>query len=90
VNFLRRAENEMVAEKKRKTAEALIAETDHRRFWELFIPDRENAFGYIEAKFPGFVPAEYFESIEVPAEHLAEVLGWPESRPFRNRIKATP
>ncbi len=86
ISFLRSAGDPETAEKRRLTAEAMIAETDYRRFWKLFIPDPENAFGYIEARFPGHVPAEYFASIEVPADRLAEVLSWPESRPFRNRI----
>ncbi len=87
VSFLRSAGDPEIAERRRLTAEALIAETDYRRFWDLFIPDPENAFGYIEARFPGYVPAEYFTSIEVPADRLTEVLSWPESRPYRNRIK---
>ncbi len=88
VNYLRDTEDASVYEKRRQAAEALIAETDYRRFWELFVADYENVFGYIEARFPGYIAAEYFESIEVPADRLKEVLSWPEARPFRNRIKA--
>jgi hypothetical protein len=43
---------------------------------------------YLEAKFDDMVSSDYFESIEVPAGSLEEILSWPESEPFRDIIRA--
>ena len=78
---------------------AAMLEKEGTEFWELFIPPYvaglprgEEAvrlpFGYLEGKFPDRVAIENFASIEVPAEHLAEVRAWPEAKPYLQLIRA--
>lgn len=79
----------------------LLSEQDPQTFWSLFIPPRvetgtaelkaeEVPFGYLEGKFDDQLSIRFFESIEVPAEKLAEVRNWPEAQPYLSLIKAKP
>lgn len=44
--------------------------------------------GHLEAKIPKTVTMEDIESVMVPAKDLSEVLGWEESKPWKEKIKA--
>ncbi|WP_339728355.1 hypothetical protein [uncultured Gimesia sp.] len=79
----------------------LLTEKDPQKFWSLYIPtrikngtpeqDAENIpFGYLEGKFDDQISIDYFTSIEVPADKLAEVRSWPEAKPFLHLIRAKP
>jgi hypothetical protein len=85
----------------RKRFEALLKEDDAEAFWAMFIPPLEKdlapaeaaarmPFGYLEAKFADRLSAKHFESIEVPAEMLDDVRGWPEAKPYLHLIRAKP
>jgi hypothetical protein len=56
-----------------------------REFWREFSGKLDGC--YLEGKIPRSIPAEYFLSIDVPADKLDAVLAWPESAPFRHIIK---
>jgi hypothetical protein len=90
VIFLRAQEQLTQAQRDGIIERALDMETPEK-FWTFFLGKHygKGPMGYLEAKFPAFVPADYFESIEVPADKFDEVMSWPESEPFRKIIKVS-
>ncbi len=87
INYLRGGRDEAEKAKRRELAIKLLKETDERRFWQTFSKDGAYTFGYLEAKFEGYLPLASVESIEVEKQHLSEVLSWPEAQIFRHRIR---
>lgn len=87
INYLRGGRDEAEKAKRRELAIKLLKETDDRRFWQTFSKDGAYTFGYLEAKFEGYLPLASVESIEVEKQHLSEVLSWPEAQTFRHRIR---
>ena len=87
INYLRGGRDEAEKAKRRELAIKLLKETDERRFWQTFSKDGAYTFGYLEAKFEGYLPLASVESIEVEKQHLSEVLSWPEAQTFRHRIR---
>lgn len=98
---LRNVDDSDAGQRIRERADALLDETDAVKFWTLFIPPRKQdlspaeeadrlPLGYLEAKFPGELPIEYFTSIEVPQDRLADVRAWPEAKPYLHLIGAVP
>lgn len=84
-----RAQDQMTQADKNAVIEKALQLKDPREFWNFFVGKHhgKGPMGYMEAKFPAFVPSEYFESIEVPENKLAEVMSWLEAEPFMNIIK---
>ncbi len=89
------------SQKVRQRFTDLLTEKDPQKFWSLYIPprlkngtpeqDAENVpFGYLEGKFDDQVSIDFFTSIEVPADKLAEVRNWPEAKPYLHLIHAKP
>ena len=98
---LRNADDSESGDRIRKRCETMLHADDPGTFWALFIPPRvagltpieqtaQIPFGYLEAKFPGSVSINEFTSIEVPAEKLDEVRGWPEAKPYLDLIHMKP
>lgn len=87
INYLRCGLDDAEKAKRRELALKLLKETDDRRFWQAFAKDGAYTFGYLEAKFEGYLPLASVESIEVEKQHLSEVLSWPEAQIFRHRIR---
>lgn len=96
---LRNADDSAAGKRLRERFAALLDESDPNRFWNLFVPAREQnltpveaaarePFGYLEGKFTGQLSIEAFISIEVPAENLQEVRSWPEAQAHLNLIRA--
>lgn len=97
----RNLDNSPASKKVRQRFNDLLTEKDPQKFWSLYIPSRlKNAtpqqdaenipFGYLEGKFDDQISINYFTSIEVPAENLAEVQSWPEAQPYLHLIHAKP
>ncbi len=57
-------------------------------FWQTLVA--EGLGCSLEAKFPGSLSADYFESIEVNEKDLPIVLTWPEAAPYKSIIRAIP
>ena len=68
--------------------EKTLLEAAPDAFWQTLIA--EHAGCSLEAKFPGSVSADYFESIEVNEKDLPIVLAWPESAPYKSIIRGIP
>ncbi len=96
---LRNLDDSAASQQVRKRFEKMLATSDQSRFWELFIPSRKKnlsaeeqaariPFGYLEAKFPDRLDIKFITSIEVPAERLAEVRGWPEAKSYLKLIRS--
>jgi len=84
-----RAQDHITQKQRNEIMDKLLEIENPEKFWN-FILDKhygKGPMGYLEAKFPAFVPAEYFESIEVPKEYYDKVISWPEAQPFRDIIK---
>ncbi|MEQ8789990.1 MAG: hypothetical protein RIC55_27085 [Pirellulaceae bacterium] len=96
---LRGADDSPAGRRVRARFQSLLTENDPLRFWESFIPAREEdlsteeaaaraPFGYLEGKFAEKLSIDDFTAIEVPRQRLAEVLAWPEARNYRALIRA--
>lgn len=68
--------------------EKTLLEADPDAFWRTLAS--EHAGGSLEAKFPGGLSADYFESIEINEKDLPIVLAWPEAAPYKSIIRAIP
>jgi hypothetical protein len=71
-----------------ETLEKNLLESAPNVFWQTLIAERAGC--RLEAKFPGSVPADYFESIEVNEKDLPIVLAWPEAAPYKSIIRGIP
>ncbi len=68
--------------------EKTLLEATPNAFWQTLVS--EHAGCSLEAKFPGSVSADYFESIEVNEKDLPIVLAWPEAAPYKSIIRGIP
>ena len=71
-----------------ETLEKTLLEAAPDVFWQTLV--FEHAGCSLEAKFPGSVSADYFESIEVNEKDLPIVLAWPEAAPYKSIIRGIP
>ena len=71
-----------------ETLEKALLEAAPNVFWQKLAAERAGCS--LEAKFPGSVSADYFESIEVNEKDLPIVLAWPESAPYKSIIRGIP
>lgn len=84
-----RAQRHVTQNEKDALIEKLLQLQSPEEFWTFFSLKHfgKGQLAYLEAKFPAFVAAEYFYSIEVPEDKYLEIITWPEAAPFKNIIK---
>ena len=83
-----REPNSFASNTSAETIDAGLLNASPQVFWKALAQDRGACF--LEAKFPGSVPADYFESIEVSKQDLPIVLAWPEAAPYKSIIHEIP
>jgi hypothetical protein len=84
-----RAQSQLTQAQRDEIIETALKQETAEKFWRFFLGKHygKGPMGYLEAKFPSFVPGDYFESIEVPGDKFSEIMSWPESEPYKNIIK---
>lgn len=83
-----REPNSFASNTSAETIDAGLLNASPQVFWKTLSQDRGACF--LEAKFPGSVPADYFESIEVSKQDLPIVMAWPEAAPYKSIIHEIP
>jgi hypothetical protein len=83
-----REPNSFASNKTPAAPDSNLLDVPPQAFWQTLVLERGGCF--LEAKFPGSLPADYFESIEVNEQDLPIVLAWPEATPYKSIIHGIP
>lgn len=83
-----REPNSFASNKAPAVPDSSLLDLPPQDFWQTLVLERGGCF--LEAKFSGSVPADYFESIEVNEKDLPIVLAWPEAVPYKSIIHGIP